>query len=127
MTQQEAPEWLSVEVAKGIQLLMALRLKRAPFAGSPEDVYALCEAWLIALAEQPISWDQPLDAPRIERAFRKLASTVTEWPSPAQLISCMPKRQQASLPHLSPIDEASRHHGREQLKSILARLQSKAR
>lgn len=124
--QQPTPEWLSIKVAKGIQLLMALRLKRAPFASNAEDVYAVCEAWLVVLINHPVSWDEQLYSSRIEAAFKRLAAKTTEWPSPAEFLACLPDRQQQRLPKVVPIDDSSRQCGRETLKNILMRLKGKS-
>ena len=126
MTHEESPEWLSTRIAEGIQLLLALRLKRAPFAGNSQDVFAVCEAWLIVLSNHPVRWDEQLDGWRIETTFQRLAASVTEWPTPAEFLRLMPDRHQKKLPHNPPIDEMARKKGRENLQNILMRLKGKS-
>lgn len=90
------PNWLHDEVLTGLQRFYALRLKNSPPA---DATLATAMVWTDAINDHPIAWDETLDRKRIELAFRKLCSSIIEWPAPKQLIDILPRRpEQLRLP-----------------------------
>lgn len=99
MPKKPYPAWLVLAIADGITLLIALRLKGAPFAGNESDVMAVCEAWMHTIVNINIMWNEEVDKFRIKKGFNVLCSRATVWPSPSQLIECMPKRESPKIIH----------------------------
>lgn len=67
-------------------------------------------AWIDALTYNRV-WDEYRDAPRITQAFRALAATQTDWPSPADLLRNMPKAEEfAALPAKVVSDEVAQQN-----------------
>ncbi len=114
-------DWLVISVAQGIALLMGARLQGAPFAGNQEDTQAVCEAWLVALMNKSVDWNEHADKWRVESAFKKLLSSSRKWPAPAELFDYLPPRQETAtpkLPHRPDMKTESRVSGFRSLNQI---------
>jgi len=67
-------------------------------------------AWIDALTYNRV-WDEIRDRPRIAQAFRALAATQTDWPTPADLIRNMPKAEELpALPAKVVSDEVAQRN-----------------
>ena len=95
--------WLLTEIATGLQKLHLLSLDRTPGA----DVIAgTAQAWCEAIEEEH-SFDRELDAPRIRKAFVRLAGTIDRWPSPSLFLTTLrsvPRDQLALTKQAIPAD-----------------------
>ena len=83
-----APNWLEVAVIEGIQVLLTLRLRNSP---AMDTIDAVVNVWIGVFMRRPIGWQQERDARRITEAFLILAGEIDLWPSPSQVLTCMPK------------------------------------
>lgn len=101
MINSTIPDWLVLSVANGISQLMSARLQGAPFAGNEVDTQAVCEAWLVALSNKPIDWNEYADKWRIEAGFKHLLSNCRKWPAPVELFDYMPSRMDSSAQKLN--------------------------
>lgn len=81
-------QWLKLVLAKGVAMLLLLRLKNSP----TEDVI------------QPTleAWDMALDKLRFETAFMLLGQTCDWFPTPKQLLEILPRREYPELPPPPP-------------------------
>jgi hypothetical protein len=114
-------DWLTKEIARGLQGLMALRMENTP---SEQLITATVQVWDAALRSMPHTWDEERDTPRMRAGFVKAAATLQRWPVPAQFYDLMPP-----LPELNKLTPpATRHTPESQrmVKDLLTRLGSKA-
>lgn len=115
-TEMSAPEqWFIDAIKDGLKALAALRLDGTPAV----DLLATTrDIWIVALWSGR-QWIE-LDRDRLDRAFVRLASDVTRWPSPAELKTRLPRRE--SLPALAapPISDAQRAENLARIRSIVA-------
>ena len=82
-------DWLRVEVASGLQKLLALRLPGTP----PEDaIIGTAEVWLEAIDDVSIQWTEHLDRHRVQRAFKTLFRTCDRWPAPKAFLDHLGNR-----------------------------------
>lgn len=106
-------DWLRLEIAAGLQALVAQNLKFSP-AGDMITMNA--DVWHLALKKGCII--EHIDAPRIRSGFERLFPQIKEWPAPAQLLELMPRRlPQQSLPMPEPTEE-DRRKGLEALSQL---------
>jgi hypothetical protein len=82
------PSWLHVAVIEGLQVLLTLRLRNSPAA---DTVEAVAKVWIGVFMRRPIGWKKERDAHRITEAFLIVAGEIDLWPSPSQVLACMPK------------------------------------
>lgn len=85
-----AADWLTAEVARGLQRLLVLSLPGRPQA---EVIRGTATAWADAL-QVGRAWDQDRDAPRIREGFVRLSSTAAQWPTPRDLLGALPPAPQ---------------------------------
>lgn len=106
-------DWLRAEIGAGLQALVAQSLKGQPGA----DTIALAaDVWYVALRKKHDI--EEVDAPRIRTGFERLFPTVTEWPTPKQLLALVPDRPaRVSLPEPKPTEEQWQR-GLEQARSL---------
>ncbi len=110
-------DWLRLEIATGLQALVAQNLKFSP-AGDMITMNA--DVWFLTLRKVCII--EQIDAPRIRAGFERLFPQIKEWPAPAQLIELMPRRlPQQSLPMPEPTEE-DRRKGLEALSQLKAKM-----
>jgi hypothetical protein len=80
-------DWLTREVATGIQRLLCLSLDGCPAAEVlPGTVAAWCEA-----IQRNRLLDEERDVPRIREAFAVLLTRYRRWPAPVDLIENLPR------------------------------------
>lgn len=117
LTDWAGNDWLRMEIAVGLQALVAQSLKFQPGA----DIIARnADIWHLTLRNTCII--EHLDAPRIRAGFERLFSQVKEWPTPAQLLELMPRRlPQQSLPMPEPTEE-DRRKGLEALGQLKTKM-----
>lgn len=108
----KAPQWMIFEVAEGLQRMIALSLPGTPAA---ETVEGTARAWADAFWHAPKAWDQDLDAPRIDAAFRTIACQLERLPTPKAVMEAMPKRPE---PKKLPEPPISEEQWQENLKRI---------
>lgn len=122
----EIPFWFRNAVGNGLQRLITLRLPRTP-ALEGDIMLALSKAWVEALWNAPVGWDESLDADRLERGFVRLSAHALEWPAPRQLLDCLPRRKQPmSLPS-PPKDPRVVSQGRRKARTVVDDLMKKLR
>ncbi|MCS4534270.1 hypothetical protein [Neisseria montereyensis] len=85
---KELPDNLHNAVVDGLTMLLALRLTGTP---AVDTVQATAQAWSVALAHGK-QWDEAQDIKRIQTAFVVLSGQAKRWPSPSDLLDCMPPR-----------------------------------
>lgn len=113
-------EWLKPVLAKGMAMLLLLRLKNAP----PEDaVKATLQTWFQVITYKKF-WEQELDQWRFEEAFMRLSQTCDWFPSPKQLLEVMPPREIPALPE-PVLSEEQREKNRARLQAMMAQLRGK--
>lgn len=81
------PVWFWLRVDEGLTLLRALRLPGTPRLKGPE--FELFD-WVQTLWPLREGWDQERDATRLAQAFGVAAVRVQCWPTPTQVLACMP-------------------------------------
>lgn len=84
-----APAWFSNQVVSGLQYLWALGLPGTP-AGELAQLTAT--AWIDTLWHHQVRWDEDLDPPRLEAAFKTAARMADRWPTPRQVLQALPDR-----------------------------------
>lgn len=113
-------EWLKPVLAKGMAMLLLLRLKNAP----PEDaVKATLQTWFQVITYKKC-WEQELDQWRFEEAFMRLSQTCDWFPSPKQLLEVIPPREIPALPE-PVLSEEQREKNRARLQAMMAQLRGK--
>lgn len=113
-------EWLKPVLAKGMAMLLLLRLKNSP----PEDaVRATLQTWFQVITYKKC-WEQELDQWRFEEAFMRLSQTCDWFPSPKQLLEIMPPREIQALPE-PVLTEAQREKNRVRVQEMMAKLRGK--
>ncbi len=91
-----APDWFHNQVVSGLQYLWALGLPGTP-AGELAKLTAT--AWIDTLWHHAVRWDEQLDSPRLEAAFKAAARGAERWPTPRQVLQALPDRTAtAALP-----------------------------
>lgn len=84
-----APPWFSNQVVSGLQYLWALGLPGTP-AGELAQLTAT--AWIDTLWHHNVRWQEALDPPRLEAAFKTAARLAERWPTPRQVLQALPDR-----------------------------------
>lgn len=113
-------EWLKPVLAKGMAMLLLLRLKNSP----PEDaVKATLQTWFQIITYKKC-WEQELDQWRFEEAFMRLSQTCDWFPNPKQLLEIMPPREIPALPE-PVLTEEQREKNRAKLQAMMAQLRGK--
>lgn len=80
-------DWLTREVATGMQRLLCLSLDGQPAAEViPGTVAAWCEA-----VQRNRLMDESRDCPRLREAFGALMARCRRWPAPVDLIEALPR------------------------------------
>ena len=88
-------KWFQREMATGFQKLLTLRLKNTP---SNEIIEGTLATWIDAIAVNRV-WNEQLDAPRIQAAFRVLCQNSDYWPSINDFLNSLPSAEPVkSLP-----------------------------
>lgn len=116
------PDWLHNAVIDGLQKLLALRLPGTPAA---EAVGGTAMVWLEAIDRPGMRWDEEMDMPRVQRAFRALFATCDRWPAPKLFIQHLGNRDPPPAlpaPRMSP-EELARN--RQRVRDIAAMLAGK--
>ena len=111
--------WLLTEIATGLQKLHQLSLDRTP---SADTIAGTAQAWCEAI-ELDHALERDLDAPRIRRAFTKLAAEVERWPSPKQFLTTLAStpRDQLAIAHAStPADPERAKAAMDEIAAILS-------
>lgn len=113
-------EWLKPVLAKGMAMLLLLRLKNSP----PEDaVKATLQTWFQVITYKKC-WEQELDQWRFEEAFMRLSQTCDWFSNPKQLLEIMPARKIKALPQ--PVfSEEQREKNRAKVQAMMAQLRGK--
>lgn len=117
--EQQIPDWFSDAILDGIERLYVLSLARTPSADTIELTHA---QWVEVLWDAPVQWDEEVDRPRLQAAFKRLARQVDTWPAPSQLWELMPGRPQRPAlpgPELTPEQRA---RNRERVQDLLRQL-----
>ena len=99
----EIPGWFRRAIADGHNVLEALRLQGQPF--TDEEAKLATRMWANVLWVVPVDWDEELDAQRLRDGFVRLASQISRWPAPAQLLEYMPRRperERLARPTMTP-------------------------
>lgn len=91
-------QWLKLVLAKGVAMLLLLRLKNSP---TEDVIQPTLEAWYRVITHKK-SWDMALDKLRFERAFMLLVQTCDWFPTPKQLLEILPRREYPELPPPPP-------------------------
>lgn len=120
MDDGKLPDVLYDELARGLQLLLALRLGGAPAA---DTVGATADAWERALCAKKV-WDGQRDCGRFAAGFDVLAATCRYWPAPVDLLAALPPPPQPLLlehRYLAKTPEELAR-GQARVKAILGRL-----
>lgn len=85
----QAPAWFHNQVVSGLQYLWALGLPGTP-AGELAQLTAT--AWIDTLWCHHVRWQEALDPPRLEAAFKAAARQADRWPTPRQVLQALPDR-----------------------------------
>lgn len=72
--------WLKEEVGAAMEKLFFLRLPGGPY--TDQELVEVCKVWLETILDHPVEWNQKLDQPRVNRAFRELLRRSDRWPTP---------------------------------------------
>lgn len=91
-------QWLKPVLAKGVAMLLLLRLKNSP---TEDVIQPTLEAWYRVITHKK-AWDMALDKPRFETAFMLLGQTCDWFPTPKQLLETLPRREYPELPPPPP-------------------------
>lgn len=81
--------WFHNAVIDGVQLLYSLALNGGPAA---EVLPLTTTGWIETLWRARGSWEQHLDAQRLQAGFISLAGACERWPAPKQLLDHLPAR-----------------------------------
>jgi hypothetical protein len=109
-------DWLLTEIERGISKLLCLGLDGQPAA---ELIEGTIGVWYEAVtAGRALG---PEDAPRIRAGFANVVTRSRRWPSPADFIEAMPKREAASVTAL-PVGSEERARREAIAKAALARI-----
>lgn len=84
--------WLDNLITTGIQQLLVLRLKNPP---AMDSISSLVLLWIRIFKNQPIVWNEALDAPRIQEAFMRCMASVDSFPTPKQVLDLLPARPES--------------------------------
>lgn len=112
-------DWLRVEIASGLQKLLALRLPGTP----PEDaIIGTAEVWLEALDGMHVEWSEHLDRHRVQRAFKTLFRICDRWPAPKAFLDNLGNRDPP--PALPPprLTREEIERNRARLREVMADL-----
>lgn len=106
-------DWLRVEIAAGLQALVAQSLKFQP---GVDMITKNADIWFVALKK--VCTIEEVDAPRIRTGFERLFSRISEWPAPKQLLDLMPARPvRRALPE-PPISAEEHEKGMEKVRQL---------
>lgn len=113
-------DWLLTEIERGISKLLCLGLDGQPAA---ELIEGTIGVWFEAItAGRALA---PEDAPRIRAGFANVVTRSRRWPSPAEFIEAMPKRESATVTAL-PVGSVERERreakGQQALADIARKL-----
>lgn len=111
-------QWLKPVLAKGVAMLILLRLKNAP----TEDVIKpTLEAWYRTITYKR-RYEQHLDQPRFEAAFMLWAQNNEWFPTPKELLATLPRPESPELPPPPPKSAVEREKEKVRQKAHIARL-----
>lgn len=114
-----AADWLRIEIASGLQKLLALRLIGTP----PEDaIKATALVWIEALENCGTQWAEELDRQRVQRAFGTLLRICDRWPAPKAFLDNLGNRDPPIALPMPPITPEAREQNRARLREIAERL-----
>ncbi|MCQ9121205.1 hypothetical protein MUU45_001692 [Rodentibacter pneumotropicus] len=115
-------QWLKPVLAKGVAMLLLLRLKNSP---ADDVIKPTLEAWYRVITHKK-AWDMDLDKVRFETAFMTLGQTCDWFPTPKQLLEVLPKREYPELRPPPPkteeelaAEQAQKERNVQRLKDIL--------
>ena len=91
-------QWLKLVLAKGVAMLLLLRLKNSP---TEDVIQPTLEAWYRVITHKK-AWNMALDKLRFETAFMLLVQTCDWFPTPKQLLDILPRREYPELPPPPP-------------------------
>jgi hypothetical protein len=113
---KQADDWLVAECAHGIGVLLALGL---PYRPELEAARAAAAAWAYAIANNTALKLE--DALRVRAAFAQLAGTSKQWPTPADLIRALPRREPPpdEYPKLTRADDSAERAALAHMGSVL--------
>jgi hypothetical protein len=109
-------DWLLREIETGITKLLCLGLDGQPAA---ELIEGTIGVWYEAItAGRALAVE---DAPRIRAGFATVVTRSRRWPSPAEFLEAMPKREAASVTAL-PVGSEERARRDAAARAALARI-----
>lgn len=114
--------WINREISTGLQCLVMLSLDRSPAL----DVISkgTLPTWVGAIT-QGRRFDEERDVPRFRAAFRTLAMTCTQWPTPRQFLDALPALKEQTVA-LRLSNESSRERVEKHLAEFAQRLNIKS-
>lgn len=111
-------QWLKPVLAKGVSMLILLRLKNSP----TEDVIKpTLEAWYRVITYKR-HYEQPLDQPRFESAFMLWAQNNEWFPTPKEFLATLPRREYPELPPPPPKSKEERAKDAELQRQHIERM-----
>ena len=113
-------QWLKPVLAKGVAMLLLLRLKNSP---TEDVIQPTLEVWYRVITHKK-EWDMTLDKPRFEAAFMQLGQTCDWFPTPKQLLEALPGREYPELPSPPPKSVEEMAQEKAKMESNLQRLKA---
>jgi len=108
-------DWLRVEIASGLQKLLAMRLMGTP----PEDaIVGTAEVWLEAMEHCGIQWVEHLDRERVRRAFQVLFRICDRWPAPKLFLDNLGNRDPPKALPSPPVSPEVRERNLARLREL---------
>lgn len=89
---QNQIHWLEATVRRGLSKLYCLSLEKTPAIDMLDGAVS---AWITAITATK-AWSQS-DEDRLEEGFNVLMTRTKKWPSPAEFLECVPRRE--SMPN----------------------------
>lgn len=79
----EMPAWFKLEITRGLEDLSVMRLRYRPTTEIErlETIKTVCEQLWYGR-----TWENAVDSPLLRKTFRTIADTMTEWPTPADIL-----------------------------------------
>lgn len=115
-----APDaWLRLEICKGSQQMLLLRLDGAPAA---ELIAMTAEMWVTLIGP---NLEEQIDRQRICKGFELLQRKIKRWPQPADLLEILPTRmvgKTAPKTTEAPISDEAHARGSAAFEEILEKM-----
>ncbi|MEX0745298.1 MAG: hypothetical protein WD118_06820 [Phycisphaeraceae bacterium] len=112
-------DWFYRAISQGLGALVVLHLPGAP---GHETIEYTEQVWVDVLWSASIGWDEALDAPRLNAAFRRLARQADRWPAPRSLLELLPSRAERQRLPKPKMSEAEMARNRARLAELMAEL-----